>query len=548
VSQTETLMLRISELKKISFQDPQRAFHEGKAIMEEARESSLIEVEGHALITMALACRSMTKLSECFDYASDALKIFEAIDNRLGISTALNLLGVVYFYYAMFEQALEHFLRALQLLNESDDHITMSRLYNNMGEVYREVENYDEALLNYRKALDLCEVYHYTLNSAIILENMGEVCFRRGDYDQSFDYYEKSHEILKDSQDATALSELENRIGKIHMIRKSYDKARACFAGALERLESLDNKFFSIDVLINFAELERQFNESLFVYYLSRAIQYGEAINARKKLSQVFQLLADYYEGRRDFEYALDYYKRFHRMEQLIETTVIAHKLEIIKIELNKLTSGHEMEKVIKLNEQLEQNITHQGKMLETLEMTNKRLNAQVIHDELTAIPNRRGIQEILTEEWFDYEQGPFYVGLMMMDIDRFKNYNDFHGHLQGDDCLRQIAKVLSDAFGSHKGVVGRFGGEEFTCFAKACDLEELIHLGESFRASVESLGLSYEWQNEVHKVTISVGICSGYNTDFESIQELYGLSDRELYRAKSLGRNCVCHFEKNPI
>lgn len=548
MSRSDDLLQEIGELKKISFQQPQEAFDKCQSIMLEARSGALIELEAHALIAMALACRSMTKLNDCFDYATDALKLFESTQNALGIATALNLIGVVYFYYAMFEQALEHFLKALSLLEISDDYITMSRLHNNMGEVYREVENYDEALNSYQKALKLCEDNGLTLNMAVILENIGEIFFRQEKYDASFEYYKKSAVLLKDHSDMTALSEVNNRIGKIHLIRKEYEFARAYFVEALSKLESLGNKYFSIDVLINLAELESRFNEGLFVLYLNRAIQYGEAINARKKLSQVFHMLSEYYEVKKDFGRSLDYFKRFHRIEQLIETTVISHKLEIIKIELNKLSKGTEIDKITQLNVQLEQNIAYQDKMLEALEKTNKLLSSQVILDELTAIHNRRGIQEWVTEEWQWSQEEPIYVGFLMMDVDLFKHYNDCHGHPEGDKCLKVIAKTLVDVFEGRPGIIGRYGGEEFVCFVKTSHLNEVLDLAENLRKSVEALHLSYTWQAENVDITMSIGVCAGLSDAFESMQELYTLSDQQLYQAKNAGRNCVRFIEKTAV
>ena len=157
-------------------------------------------------------------------------------------------------------------------------------------------------------------------------------------------------------------------MGKIHFIQKEYDKARACYNNAFVRLERIENKFFTIDVLINIAELEMIENESLFLFYLVKAVKYGEEINARKKLSQIYKMITEFYERKGDYELSLVFYKRYHLMEQEIETTVISHKLEIIKIELSKLFGGEEVEKTTKLNKQLELDIANQNKLLEIME------------------------------------------------------------------------------------------------------------------------------------------------------------------------------------
>lgn len=546
MNKSEQMIVKIGELKRNSFRNPQLAFDESEQILNEARTCGCHEVEAHALIAMALACRSMTKLSACFEYASRANRIFERLENGLGIATALNVLGVVYFYYAMFEQALEHFLKALKFLKSSDDYITMSRLYNNIGEVYREANQLGEALQYYEKALELCQTHHYRLNTAVILENIGEIYFLQEQLDACFIAYQKSYAILSENEDLTALSELENRLGRVHFKKGQYDEAKAYYLSALERLDQIGNQYFALDVLIDLAILEEDGDENLFLHYLNRGLIYGEAIQARKKLSLIYKLLSQHYEKNKQFEFALEYYKQLHRLEQLIETAAISHKLEIIKIEVGQLVSGEEVEKVFQLNAQLEQNIIQQEKMMAALETTNRLLNAQVIADELTQMPNRRGIREVLSKEWFVTEPSTPYFGLMMMDIDRFKQYNDCHGHLIGDQSLKEIARVLVESFGKRKGVVGRFGGEEFTCFVKGESVEMIHQLAESFRLAVEALNLMYQVDNAVNCLTISIGLCCGLGTAFKQPDEMYALADCELYRAKSNGRNQVCTYLSN--
>jgi tetratricopeptide (TPR) repeat protein len=274
-----------------------------------AKKNKLRLEEAHALFSMALACRSMTKLDECFNYALDASKLFEIYDKQLDLSGALNLIGIVYFYNAMYEPALENFLRALHLVEEAEDYLTTSKILNNMGEVYKEVGNVEEALVCYNKALNLCEKYNYTTNIAVIFENMGVIYFIKKDYSYSFECYKKSYDILIEQNNITALSEVENSIGKIHFIQKEYDKARECYNNALAQLEGIENKFFSIDVLINLAELEMLENEELFLGYLHKAIKYGEQINARKKLIQLYKIITEFYERKEVLNYHLCFIK-----------------------------------------------------------------------------------------------------------------------------------------------------------------------------------------------------------------------------------------------
>jgi diguanylate cyclase (GGDEF)-like protein len=537
---SEIVINKIEEAKKISFKQPSVAFDMSVEAYNTAKKNKLKIEEAYALFSMALACRSMTKLDECFNYALDASKIFEIYDKDLDLAGALNLIGIVYFYNAMYEPALENFLRALHLIGEAEDYLTISKILNNMGEVYKEVGNFDEALVCYNKALNLCEKYNYMNNIAVIFENMGMIYFKKKDYSYSFEYYKKSYDILIEQNNITALSEVENSIGRIHFVQKEYDKARECYINALAKLEGIENKFFSIDVLINLAELEMLKNEELFLDYLHRAIKYGEQINARKKLSKLYKIITDFYERKEEFKLSLVFYKKYHLMEQEIETTVVSNKLEIIKIELSKLFSQQEVQKITKLNKQLEKDIGNKNALLDTMEKANKNLNVEVISDELTNIPNRRGVNCYLSKAWAECEIEPKNLALLMIDIDYFKRYNDCYGHLEGDNCLKKIADYLNSVFGNQCGILGRFGGEEFVCFIKDTEYKDALELSELLRSSIEKLGLNYIWNNAGYPVTISIGGVYGSSSDFNSSNDLYLIADEELYKAKNGGRNKV--------
>ena len=534
------VMNKIKEAKRISFEQPSLAFAMSKEAYDIAKANKLRLEEAYALFAMALACRSMTKLNDCFNYASDASKLFEIHDKPLELAGALNLIGVVYFYNGMYETALDNFLRALHMLEETEEYLTMSRVLNNMGEVYKEAGNFEESLICYNKALNISEKYNYTTNIAIILENMGEIYFIKKDYSYSYECYKKSYDILIEQNDITALSEVENRIGKIHFIQKEYNKARECYNNALAQLEGIENKFFSIDVLINLAELEMLENEEHFLCYLNKAIKYGEAINARKKLSQIYKIITEFYERKEDFRLSLEFYKKYHIMEQEIETTVISHKLEIIKIELSKLFSEEEVEKITKLNKQLENDIGNQNLLLDTMEKENRNLTVEVISDELTNIPNRRGVKSYISEVWKESEINSINLALLMIDIDFFKRYNDYYGHLEGDNCLKKVAECLKSIFGNNFGLLGRFGGEEFVCFIKGLEYKAVLDCAELLRSSIEKLDINYIWNNGYYPVTISIGGVYGCSSDFSNSQDMYLIADEELYKAKNEGRNKV--------
>ncbi|TQR15423.1 GGDEF domain-containing protein [Psychrobacillus soli] len=545
ISESKTLMEKINEAKEIALKYPSEAFETASSTYKEARISKAKKEEAASLFVMALACRSMTKLESCYDYAYDAYLKYEELGDQAGIASALNLIGVVYFYNGMYEQSLENFLNARRFATEPDDDAILSRIYNNMGEVYREVGNMEEALAAYEKALYIAEKQDIKRNQAVILLNMGWVCFNQHYLDESFAYYRKSYDMLLELDDVTSLAEVENKIGKIYYLQQDYEQAKRYYMQALERLKAIGNKFYTIEVLINLAEFELRVDEDSFLNYMEEAIKNGEEIQARQYLSRIFNQLSVFYESKGQFDLALNYYKKYHLLEQVIGSTTMSHKLEIIKLELNKLFAGKEMEEIAKMNEHLKNEISTQKKIVEDLEQTNQHLSGEVFYDDLTKLANRKYFTKYLNEFWNDESNADINVALLMIDIDYFKRYNDFHGHIEGDRCLQQVGNCMKTVIEDHGGILGRFGGEEFVGFLKHISQKEFLQIAEELRKSVETMSLLYCWEQHAYPITISVGAAFGQCEQFESKDNMYAIADEELYKAKTTGRNQVKVFAK---
>jgi diguanylate cyclase (GGDEF)-like protein len=151
--------------------------------------------------------------------------------------------------------------------------------------------------------------------------------------------------------------------------------------------------------------------------------------------------------------------------------------------------------------------------------------------DQLTGLPNRRALMDVAEREL------PEILALVIVDIDRFKHINDTHGHLAGDDVLRQVAQAMASALGEF-GCVARIGGEEFALVCAKAPIDSLITKLIDFRVAVEATPVLVNGV-AVH-VTVSAGVALRAHGD--TFDQLFSRADRALYSAKSNGRNRV-HF-----
>ncbi|MDR1397590.1 MAG: diguanylate cyclase [Desulfarculales bacterium] len=160
--------------------------------------------------------------------------------------------------------------------------------------------------------------------------------------------------------------------------------------------------------------------------------------------------------------------------------------------------------------------------------------------DELTDIPNRRYFDNRIDEEWRRMSRTKTPLSILMMDVDKFKNYNDAYGHLQGDALLRSLAKTMVSCLRRPADMVARLGGEDFAIILPGVDIEGALVVAEKVRAAVEAspvlcpaLGL------ETH-TTVSIGVAAVIPSAEQPLTEFIALADKNLYAAKGRGRNKV--------
>ncbi|MDD5688297.1 MAG: sensor domain-containing diguanylate cyclase [Elusimicrobia bacterium] len=160
------------------------------------------------------------------------------------------------------------------------------------------------------------------------------------------------------------------------------------------------------------------------------------------------------------------------------------------------------------------------------------------IIDELTQVYNHRFFQQRITEETELAKRYNSILSLAIIDIDHFKNYNDKNGHLAGNDCIKQVAKIISQSL-RRTDIVSRYGGDEFALILPATDKYGAIKILEKIKTDVEKYPFEFRHNQPNGKLTISVG-ASIYPQDAKESMELINIADKSLYRAKKLGRNRV--------
>ncbi|CAK0765584.1 two-component system, chemotaxis family, response regulator WspR [Gammaproteobacteria bacterium] len=173
------------------------------------------------------------------------------------------------------------------------------------------------------------------------------------------------------------------------------------------------------------------------------------------------------------------------------------------------------------------------------LKHKNDLLRSLATLDALTGIANRRRLDEFLEKEWRRcVRAGTTPLSLILLDIDYFKDYNDYYGHQEGDRCLRRVAGLLQGTLERSTDLVARYGGEEFCCIMPETHLIGAIHLAEKIQRGILGLSILHKKSKVSPFLTVSMGVAVSVPEMTNTPAQLLEETDRRLYLAKQMGRN----------
>jgi diguanylate cyclase (GGDEF)-like protein len=450
-----------------------------------------------------------------------------------------------------------------------------------------------QALTDLRRALGLFEEHHQTQRALITLNAIGIAYNRMGDAEEATHIFQRTLEALRSAglkRDEAATLRAQ---GDAYQTLQQWSAARSAYSAALElsrqtenvraqayelrgladvataqddassALELLDKaseqqipdtRLFGQIELSRGVALHRLNRQRLSLAALSQALASFRQLGAQSELAHTYNELAAVNADMGNWRDAFDYRSLSQTLTAQLLRSQLDQRFASLKVEFD--TASKEKENLLLTRE----NAADQAALAQRQKASNLqtvviiltvlllallatvavfqrrnslRLRLLAMTDELTGIPNRRAVLSLLSQ-MLRRQDEPHSI--LIIDVDHFKSINDRHGHLIGDEALKQLSANLRSAI-EEPAFFGRLGGEEFAAVLPGTNPDEACAVAEDLRERVLRLDLS-RWLGD-RRLTVSIGIATSA-PGHDSVTTMLRRADSALYCAKDAGRNCV--------
>ena len=459
-----------------------------------------------------------------------------------------------------FERSFSYLREGLELLDNAERHVPNEGLYGLASYVYAQVGELDRArefgnlaLREAGRTEDLRSLGYTQQQLAFVHKLAGNIGEARRRYSTAVSHLLEVGDELGASISESGLADLLRQAGE-------YADAEALFDTALERVKSTGFKSGVAEVSLYYARLEMERDRpERVISLLAPVMDVFSEEQIWDYLAEAHQMLGDIARERQQYPEAMEHYEaRMAAREKHLDMER-ARRIAFLEVEFDLQHTQQQLDLLreqARVQELESRNQKQQRKLrvvlyglsallfvvllLLLVRATRERRRFQNLsqRDGLTALSNHTRFFE-LTERAYELCRNkgmPFT--LVLADIDHFKQVNDVHGHLAGDDVLRRVGARLRECFGK-QGIIGRIGGEEFGVAIPGHRPFNVENALERLRESLREV----RSEDTPVLVTMSFGVATPRHPD-ESLTELRERADEALYRAKHAGRNRVMYAD----
>lgn len=445
-----------------------------------------------------------------------AQTLFDEISLPDHALTALNGIAILYNRMGDYAQARDMYDRALEAQRVAGMYREQSVTLHNLGRAHENLREWDAAEAAFQESYDISRQLNYVRGKAYALRGLGAVKNAKGDPEGALEILEQAAALQRQTPDARLNAQIQLARGV-----------------ALHRLKRLSASSEALQAALEVFRQADSLNELRVTY------------------SELASVLADMGHWREGYEYLA----HAHETSERLFRNQVDQRFATLKVEFD--TAAKEKENALLVREnnanQLALAQSHRARNLQTAVImltialamllatlaihqwrSKRRMRTLAMTDELTGVPNRRAVLSRLAP--LLQQPSPPSCAMLIIDIDHFKSINDMHGHPEGDEALKAVARKLRQEV-REPAFIGRLGGEEFVVVLPGADFEMAYRLAERFREAVMGID-TRRWLAD-RRITVSIGLTLSRPSG-DTPSTMLQRADAALYDAKRAGRNCV--------
>ena len=428
---------------------------------------------------------------------------------------------------------------AIATCEELERYESQAMIFNNIGEIYRELGDYERALESYGKCLDITEKNGYERVGMYATANIGVTDYETKNYQAAIYFLEKSLTTSKKLKNQIIEGYSTRYLGLLHLEMGNYDEANRFFKDAMKVFQESNETNSQARIFKDLAQLEynnKNFDKTL--EYLNEAKKLLDTIQDNRLMILIYDLFSKVYEDLGVCSKACEFSRKSIDLRYEKEEQEKEHRLKSIDFQVNTWDALKESENYQRINKKLQEKTESLEKVTKELQKINKEVKALSDMDGLTRIANRIKLDDYAQEICSKGFKSKCEITMMIIDIDNFKEYNDFYGHLIGDEALKKLARILEKSIDGKEGLVARFGGDEFVIIIYNCSIEEAKDVARYITKTLKSRKIRHEKSDVAPYLTVSVGIISKVPQRKTTYALLMDFADQALYQAKEKGKN----------
>lgn len=493
-------------------------------LLEEARKTGDKLLQGFAHYHIADAHFSFeTGYSDFRNHLAKAVSSLSMAGEKELLARAYNLIAIDAINNGSFDVAYLYLMNALQTCEDMDDPYLLSIIHNNIGQVFGRMRSYEKGVEYVRRSNELqaqCpkEDFYYNINMINGYSAEGTMYALMGNLEKAREADRRITELEKENESAAAdNSSVLIPIALLRYLVAVLEGNEALsWTRSRDFIRTLKGGYFIYDYILDIEDLCHFLIQRGYLEPVGEILEIVretvEATNVVQMKKVVSSIEIAYYDKMGDVEKVNECLRNQYRLsvqQEMEQNKIYQHSIDLIQM------------------------MEAQRKEQEKMRQENEALQSQVQTDPLTHMPNRLMLDSLLPQLFETAQQEGKSFGVCLMDINKFKEYNDTYGHLAGDICLQKVAQAIQKTSEKPGVYCARYGGDEFIMLYMDKRDAEIRGIAEELAGEIRSQMIPHSAMGGDGLVSISQGICNGIPQSYHRQEDFINEADTALYAVK---------------